>query len=476
MPFHNAPNHANPSPSLADPTYTGDLGDGLICRWSTRADLDKISQLYATVFRDSDDEPLNVVAGDEARIFMSQGFPLMGAEDFALVEDTSQPARPIVAATSYWRRQWSYGGIPFGVGQPENVATFTAYRNRGLVRALFDMFHARSAAAGHLVQAITGIRYFYRQFGYEYALDLGGYRSVPLASIPAKEANEPEPYSLRLAMLDDIPDLQELYNQRRAASLIWHETDDAFWRYHITSWADPAIQGRDPALVGLIGKLHMIVDSDGKTCGYVWLAAKRWGRSQFVLALELFPHVNWQRALPCLLRLFRKVGEQTPPVAGNNKEWQDIGFELGRAHPVYALLGDKLVAGSGAPPYAWYVRVPDVPAFIRHIAPVLEQRLAASILVGYSGQLTLDFYRSGLRLHFEQGQLKSAEPWRGSAHVDEGDAGFPPLVFLQLLFGYRSLAELNEFFPDVWASDTAKLLIDILFPKQPSTVYALTFT
>ena len=27
------------------------------------------------------------------------------------------------------------------------------------------------------------------------------------------------------------------------------------------------------------------------------------------------------------------------------------------------------------PPYAWYVRVPDMPAFLRHIAPVLEARL-----------------------------------------------------------------------------------------------------
>ncbi|MEZ4662125.1 MAG: GNAT family N-acetyltransferase [Caldilineaceae bacterium] len=295
MPFHNAQNHAESSRSLADPTYTGDLGDGLVCRWSTGADLDKIMDLYATVFRE-DDEPLNRGAGDEARVFMSEGFPLMGAEDFALVEDTSQPERPIVAATSFWRRQWSYGGILFGVGQPENVATLAAYRNRGLVRALFDMFHARSAAAGHLAQAITGIRYFYRQFGYEYVLDLGGHRAVPLASIPAKADSEPEPYALRPATLDDMPDLQTLYNQRRAASLVWHETDDAFWRYHVTGWDDAAVQDRDPALVGLIGKLHMIVDGDGKTCGYAWLASKRWGRSQFVFALELFPHVNWQRA------------------------------------------------------------------------------------------------------------------------------------------------------------------------------------
>jgi len=29
-------------------------------------------------------------------------------------------------------------------------------------------------------------------------------------------------------------------------------------------------------------------------------------------------------------------------------------------------------------PYAWYIRVPDLPAFIRRIKPVLEKRLALS--------------------------------------------------------------------------------------------------
>ena len=35
---------------------------------------------------------------------------------------------------------------------------------------------------------------------------------------------------------------------------------------------------------------------------------------------------------------------------------------------------------------------------------------------------------------------------------------------------YRSLDELRAFYPDVWASQTSKLLIDTLFPKVPSNV------
>ncbi|MFN8445943.1 MAG: hypothetical protein U0175_34450 [Caldilineaceae bacterium] len=121
-------------------------------------------------------------------------------------------------------------------------------------------------------------------------------------------------------------------------------------------------------------------------------------------------------------------------------------------------------------PYAWYVRIPDLVAFICHIGPVLEERLAHSSLAGYRGDLKLDLYRSGLHLHFEAGKLTQVEPWRAPFYGSDANAGAPPLVFTQLLLSYRSLDELRAFFPDVWADDIAKLLLDTLFPKLPSNV------
>ena len=463
------------STQLADPTYLGDLGDGLVCRWSTAADQERVGQLMGSVFRFSQDEPVNSRTADEARVFMSEGFPFAGPGDFALVEDRSKPDWPLVACTCFWRHRWSYGGIEFGVGRPENVATEPAYRNRGLVRALFAMIHARSAAEGQLVQAITGIPYFYRQFGYEYVLDLGGQRRVSLAALTDAKANPAEAYTLRLAIEADLPDLLAWYNQRRSTNLVWHETAADYWRYHITGWEEPTVRAQGPTQVGLFGRLHIIVDPQGRACGYTWLAAKRWGDDLRVYALELAPAVNWQRTMPSLLHLFREHGETIPVVSADTAPFRQISFHLGCTHPAYNVLGESL-APRTIPPYAWYLRVPDVPAFIHHIAPVLEDRLAGSPLTGHTGELTIDFYRGGLRLAFEQGKLVTVEPWRAPDFGDEAQAGCPALVFLQLLFGYRSLAELRAIFPDVWASEAAALLLDVLFPKQPSTVYSLSYT
>ena len=463
------------STPLADPAYVGDLGHGLVCRWSTKADQIRIGELMGTVFRHRADEPLNIRTADEVRIFMSEGFPFMGAGDIAIVEDWSKADRPLVACTCLWRHRWRYGGVEFGVGRPENVATDPAYRNRGLVRALFDMVHARSAAEGHLVQAITGIPYFYRQFGYEYVLDLGGRRQVALTALPDATDEGPAAYSLRLATRNDLPDITALYNQRRGASLVWHEAPPAYWDYHIAGWADPVVQEKGATDTGLFGQLHMIVDGNGKSCGYTWLAAKRWSEEVRVYALELIPHMHWPTVMPALLRAFRQHGVALPNVGDEAEPFRKISLYLGRTHPAYDVLGTKLTAPV-EPPYAWYLRVPDVLAFVRHIAPVLEERLAASPLASHTGPLPIDFYRGGMRLGFDQGKLVAVEPWRAPAYGDEAQAGCPSLLFLQLLFGYRSLAELRAVFPDVWASEETVLLINTLFPKQPSTVYSLSYT
>jgi GNAT superfamily N-acetyltransferase len=470
---------------LASAEYVGELGDGLVRRWSTAADEEKIGLCLATVFRHKPDDPLNQSMVNRAAIMFSSGFPLMGPGDFALVEDTSRPERPIIACTCYWSQRWSYGGIPFGLGRPEYVATLAEYRNRGLMRALFEMIHARSAARGDLVQAITGIPYYYRQFGYEYALDLGGGRKMYAAAIPTKKEGEAEAYRLRLATEDDATHMLALYNQRRATSLVWCETTEDHWRYYVSAWDLPVVRQEELSDCGLERHEYMIVDADDHVCGFVSLPPSRNGRTLHIGGLLLYPHVNWQAAMPSLLRGIVDRAAKLPVVKPSGTSSQDrdrnsepvseLAFYLGRSHPAYDVWGDKL-APAYDPPYAWYVRVADVPGFVRHIAPVLEQRLAGSPLTGYDGELKITFYRSGLRLQFEQGKLTAAEPWREPAYGDEAQMGCPALVFLQLLFGHRSLAELQNSYPDVWTNSEAILLVTTLFPKQPSWVWSVSYT
>jgi len=56
--------------------------------------------------------------------------------------------------------------------------------------------------------------------------------------------------------------------------------------------------------------------------------------------------------------------------------------------------------------------------------------------------------------------------------LDDGGAWFPGLGFLQLLFGRRSLAELEHAAADCRVNaEEARVLLDALFPKRPSCVW-----
>ncbi len=449
--------------TAAAANYRRELGGGLLQRWSTPEDTENIAQLCGMVFRDKEDEPLNIRMMESVHRHMSGDFPLMGPGDYAVIEDTAKEGNPLVACTCLWRREWEYEDIAFGVGQPEFVATHPDYRNRGLIRKLFEMVHARSEAEGHLVQGITGITYFYRQFGYEYALELEGRRDTYLSLIPKAQESTPEPYSLRTATPEDIPLLMDLYNGQRSASMVWSITSERFWRYQIQEEKDPTIVGKQMCV-------RMIVDDAGEVQGYLLVATKRWGKSLDVYALNIAAGVSWQAVTLPLLRALQAYGMQIPAVRPDVPLFHEISFWLGSAHPVYEVLGETL-APFYEPPYAWYVRVPDVLAFIRHIAPALEKRIANSTAAFYTGEFTLDFFRGGMHLVFDKGHITRIEPWRAPAYQNTADASCPSLVFLQLLFGYRSLDELRYAYPDVRVENSnAEVLLNALFPKKFSWV------
>ncbi len=430
-----------------------DLGDGLVVRWATPSEAAAVAAFDQRLLAD-DPEEGELLARWTGEL-MGGKHPTTSAGDFTVVVDESTGGS-IVSSMVLISQTWSYDGIPFGVGRPELVATDPTYRRKGLVRAQFDAIHAKSAGRGELVQGITGIPWFYRQFGYEMALDLGGHRRLPQARLTNFAAGQPPTYRLRPATLDDLPLLVQLYDIHRRSSQVTRERTEREWRWELH------VDHRD----AIFQEFHIVVDVDGAPIGYIGL------HRTSILAVEelaVLPGYSLRDVCISLGQALHAIVEQFNQ--DRAVPFDGVLFRLGTTHPAYVALGSLLNELDA--PYAWYLRVPDLPAFLRHVAPVLERRLAASVMSGYSGTLRLNFYRSRLTLVFDRGALVdigSFEPM----HLADGDACFPDLTFLHLIFGHRSLAELKHAFPDCSTRDEeSALLLDILFPARPSHVCPL---
>lgn len=446
--------------SLADSSYRRALDDGLVLRWSTEKDVVGLAQLCAEAFRDAEGDPPNTWFGNWIHDLMSGRHPLAGPGDFALVEDTRTGA--IVAGAVLMRQTWEYSGIAIPVGRPEAVATKAAYRNRGLIRAIFSLLHARSDTRGDLAVGITGIYYYYRQFGYEYALDLGGRRGIAFSDIPALATGETELYTLRPATLDDLPRVMALYDRDRTRALVSAVIDEPTWRW-ITTGMYPDTDEN--------WQTQVILDDSERIVGYALMSRARYGNAMSIRGLTVDEGVPLTTVLPSVLRAIAALAPNVPAPFPRTQTTTTLWLSLGREHPAYDVLPATRRMGA-LHPYAWYVRVADLPALLTRIAPALERRLAGTAVEGYTGELKLSFYRGGLRLVFAAGRLVSAEDWQPSTW-DAGHAAFPPLVFLKLLFGYQSLEELRASYPDVWAQDAAYPLLMALFPARISWVLPL---
>ncbi len=433
------------------------LGNGLVIRLGTPADVEPLAEFNTRIHLE-EGEPPNFLR-DWTRALMAGRHPTTSPADFVLVEDKGQ----IVSAAGLIPQVWHYAGRPFGVGRPELVGTDPAYRRQGVMRAIFAQLHALSAAYGHQVQGITGIPWYYRQFGYEYALALGGSRSLRVEDVPVADPNQPDPCQIRSATLADIPALMTLYQNYAADKLITAPLDEARWRYELTER-------------GYAARTCCLVLPSGRVAGAFTASTAVFRESLILRTLIVEPGVSLRQVLPVVARYLKAWGqtylaETTPPDTVAAK-FTTLSLDLGAEHPAYAAFEAKL--GPAQRPYAWCMRVSHLPDFIRHLTPVLEQRLAVSVMCGYSGALNLSFYRDGLRLQFDQGRLVEVAAWPPPDFGQDWEgAGFPPLIFWQLLFGYRSLDELRETFPDCQADEEPALLLKALFPKQASWVTPL---
>ena len=436
-------------------TTTYNLGDGLILRFATVEDTEELAQFNGRIHGE---QGFNDAVAEWTREFASPSHPTCGPDNVTVVEDTT--TKKIVSSMCLIPQVWTFDGLPFPVGRPEAVGTDPTYRRRGLIRAQFDVLHAKSEREGHLVQGITGIPWYYRQFGYEYAIDLDGGRCVYPALIAPLKPDETEAYRYRTATLADLPLVIALYDRDCARSLVACPRSEAEWRRSL-----------DVTPESILYEAWIIIETvEGRAVGV----------PPAVGVMKIARELSWRKMFP--VRMFNVIeGESLRTVLSSALRWlkteaetmaaarqkpvPTIHFELGEQHPVFEAAPEMFHKNIES--YAWYVRVTDVPKFLNHIAPVLEGRLAQSALSGFSGEIKVSECVRGFKLNIERGKI-NAEAWQAD---DNAPVMFPPYTFLQVLFGRRSFGELRTMYPDCWSDDdTATVVIETLFPRRYSNV------
>jgi N-acetylglutamate synthase-like GNAT family acetyltransferase len=368
-------------------------------------------------------------------------YPGTQSENFWLIEqpETGQ----IVATTCLIPWEMEFEGIQLRAAQLEQVLSHPDFRRQGLIKILVRRFMQAVQERGLDLSFIWGIPYYYRQYGYTYAIEGNCYESLPSARIPDTSQAGNNPYSFRQATLSDCQVLTDLYRQCMHPYALTLTRTPQHWRYLLEYSHFP---------VELIERA-----SSGQAVGYLGACTHPDIPGFSVVESGL---TDAQVTLPALQHLKTRT-------SGDVQIFWPQGSALARM--ARNLGSNPVVVGQ------WLFNIPNLAQFLVKLAPVFEQRLAGSGFADLTQELIINLFRQAYQLSFTAGKLTNVQSLGfvdSSMGADGGDLCIPPDAFVRLLLAYRSLDELLDAWPDIIVKPQARSLLEALFPKKPSYLYA----
>ena len=415
--------------------YREELPNGLILRSvANAADVERLAAFNSTIHGTG-------VADMTRELILHH--PDTRPEHWLYVEDSSKSE--IVSSLCLIPWTLHYGEVTLQAGEMGIVGTREDHRHQGLVRAQAARHAALLRMGGYHLSHIQGIPYFYRQFGYEYALPLEGGWRLELDMI-RDAAGSPAEHTYRLANASDIASLRRLYGRATSDLAASTARSEGVWRYLL----GPSMQTE------MMAETWLVLDAQEKRVAYLRIPRAGFGEGLIVNEAS-------QLSAPTSAAVLRQL-----------KRWSvDRGKPYIRlCLPETSTLVEaaRYLGAHSLGHYAWQIKLVDIRQLMLRIGPVLERRIAESPFAGLTEIVCLNLYRKAYALHFREGRLESVESLGFS---EQGGIRIPPLLLAPLVLGYRSREELAQAHPDVSVSPRWQPLIDVLFPKQSSFLYTV---
>jgi hypothetical protein len=317
---------------------------------------------------------------------------------------------------------------------------------------------------------------YYRQFGYEYALEFGENVQVWLNAIPELKKDEQEFINYRRATLDDVDTILEIDLAQLENSHITIPLAKEWLISQINDYDDSKNNENQPVLRHVL----MFEDASDNTVGYAVIPTLDDGLSfrayVGVYSMGFIRGIDTKTALSSAMRQIVQFAKTTVDEEKFTR-YKSLAFYLSQWHPVVEAIHPEMrsfinIAFEGS---HYYVRVPDLTKFVQHILPALNRRLEqSSTHHNYTGVVKISNYTPrypGFELKIENGIIVGVTEFTKSEQFrDKTIAYFPPYSFLQVLFGMRSIQELKHIVPDVVMEHDSKLLLDVIFPKRKSII------
>jgi len=376
---------------------------------------------------------INAFEGSTCNILL-RNHKTMTKEDFFLIEDTFSGDFLATICLIPWEA--CFEGIVIQVAMLEMVLSHPEHRKLGLIKRLIQHFLSEVDKRGYDISVITGIPFYYRQYGYSYAIDLGTNEVLPACKLPAFSGSESASYRLRKADQNDITQLASCYmaNTQNKQVFIMRSCDH--WSYLINE-AKFDIRVVEDILTSSVTGYFLLKEADDK-------------KTMTIFEAELPNRAAMKEALSLLLSASTKE-----LIIGCYKDDMLTRFVKD--------LGSHTTRNT-----QWLLKTHDHVKFLNTIKPVLEKRLNNAGYSGLTTDVTINLFKYAIKLCIKKGMIESISNIGfvdSSMGSDGGDLCIPNDAFIRLLFGYRSIDVLWDAWPDIVVKSESAPILQVLFPQ-----------
>lgn len=350
-----------------------------------------------------------------------------------------------ISALFYLHTPMRYGSVSIPTGELGIVATHPDFRNQGHSRTLTDLFLDDCRKRGIVLVIIEGIPWFYRQFGFTYAIPMIHQR-WNVTQIPPMES-ERGSWSVRPATHSDCEQMVAWFQKGNQHLALCTEKSLTLFRTQMEGYESEVVK-----------KNFFILEKDAVAEGYFCLNAGK----------ESLEMVELSNALP--FEAYKTTLMYLKSIIEDYQDTEGISIQLPRSHTLYLYLrtigNSETVSSVNHPPipYRWQVQILDMTAFLRAIHPVLERRVSESELCEESVSFELNTFKHLYDVQIAKGRISIEEKtWKPT-----WDLNLPPDIAPKVLLGDCSFEELQRFSPDVHATNRLRPWIQVLFPKVES--------
>ncbi|MFW9845808.1 MAG: GNAT family N-acetyltransferase [Candidatus Thorarchaeota archaeon] len=409
----------------------------------TDEELEELIKFNSTIHGPEDGEELGRII---------ENLPGFGRQMNWFVRDVDKGV--IVSSLNGIPSTWAYAGIPLRNLELGFVGTLPEYRNKGLIRALYQEIFEREFHRGkYEISTIQGIPYYYRQFGYDFLIP--AWRSVFLMpsqvpAIPPKEKPAWMKLTVRRAVKKDLDAIMNLYDEMRSRTLISTVRNRELWE----------IQERSKREYEREFTTH-VVKRGLEIEGYFRLVVRQ---------NKTDPAASYIDVIESSIKTYDGVRRSLEYLRQQCAEKNLPRFALsGALTSNLSKVGMDLrgVLGRG---WKHQLRIPDMVRFLKRVRPVLEKRLRKTMFKGFTQEVTINTYRHCYVLDFQGGKIRQVKDL--GIHKDGMNMSFrsPPNDFVRLLLGQYDIEELGNHNIDFIVAGPVRSLISTLFPKQESYI------